>query len=83
MEKDEKIQKIEEEKSQKEEEKKRQIRENELNILIIQKLIYLEDNLTKKDLEYIILESYCSLENVKYTSFIDSMYQKTSRNMSK
>ena len=77
---DEKIQKIEEEKRQKEaEEEKRQIRENQLNILIIQEIIYQEDNLTKKDLEYIIRELYCSIENVRYTDYVQSMYQKTTR----
>ena len=49
----EKIQQEEDKKRQKEEEEKRQVRENELNSIIIQNLVCLEDNLTKKDLEYI------------------------------
>ena len=44
--------------------------------------MYKED-LTKKELEYVILESYCSIENVKYTSYIHPMYHKTSRNIKK
>ena len=43
-----------EKRRQKEEEEEIQAKNNELNSIIIQNLIYQEDNLTKKDLEYII-----------------------------
>ena len=76
---DEKRQQEEDKKRQKEEVEKRQVRENDLNILIIQNLIYQEDNLTKEDLEYIRIELYRSIENVAYTYYFDFNYQKTTR----
>ena len=64
---------------QQEEEKQFKIRQCELDVFV-QEFIY-KDNLTKKELEYIILELYCSIENEKYTSYIHSMYQKITRNI--
>ena len=65
-----------EKRRQKEEEEEIQAKENKLNSTILQNLVYIEDNLTKKDLEYIILELYCSIENVRYTDYVQSMSQK-------
>ena len=63
-----------EKRRQKEEEEEIQAKKNELNNTIKQNLVYIEDNLTKKDLEYIILELYCSIENERYTEYVQSVY---------